>query len=103
MHPALQTLCNAGVPIRAERAPPPTSGEMAVALREVAQLDLEPWVHEAVGAWVLAWAHEWPTHFRATFGGETEGTARWARAHTPDPGRYLKLRRIAISNLAGIL
>lgn len=116
---ALSVLVAAGAPVGGSFrvGPPPTPSQIASALRAVmlpplaakagaTRLEsdrLEPWVLEAVGAFTLGWAHEWPTSFGTEFGREALGVTAWARAHTPDAGRYLKLRRLAVSNLAGVL
>lgn len=57
---------------------------------------------EALAAWVFAWHHHWPDGFRRAF---DDGSAllAWATANTADTNRYLKLRRIAIENLAQVL
>lgn len=57
---------------------------------------------EALAAWIFAWHHHWPDGFRHAFGEGNELLA-WATMQVADTGRYLKLRRIAIENLAQVL
>lgn len=69
----------------------------------ISQIESEPWISEALGAYLLAWLHEWPVAFSEAFGTSTSEVIAWSQRHTPDRNRYLKLRRMAIANLAGIL
>ena len=57
---------------------------------------------EALAAWIFAWCHHWPDGFRRAFG-EGNALLAWAAAQLADIDRYLKLRRIAIENLAQVL
>jgi len=110
---ALSLLIRAGLPLVAtgpsdpadqHAKGKPTAGEMAAAtLAILPSTTLAPWMLEAVGAFLLAWAHEWPGSFQASFGARGRDVGTWAREHTPDAGRYLKLRRMAIANLASVL
>jgi hypothetical protein len=71
------------------------------ALREVAAspgLDVAPLL-----AWLRAWQQHWGTSFLTTFGAEGAGIVDRLRARLDDENRYLKLRRIAIENLAALL
>jgi hypothetical protein len=71
------------------------------ALREVAAspgLDVAPLL-----AWLRAWQQHWGSHFRRTLGAEGEELVEGLRARLDDENRYLKLRRIAIENLAALL
>jgi len=54
-------------------------------------------------AWLSAWRHHWPEHFEKTLGPTGHATIERLRASLGDPNRYLKLRRIAIANLAKVL
>lgn len=54
-------------------------------------------------AWLRAWQQHWGTSFRATFGVEGDQIVGTLRARLDDENRYLKLRRIAIENLALVL
>jgi hypothetical protein len=58
---------------------------------------------EALAAWIFAWQHHWPRSFAATLGNAATAVTAWAADHTTDANRYLKLRRIAIENLARVL
>lgn len=58
---------------------------------------------EALAAWLFAWHDHWPAAFASTFGGEARAIVEWASAAISDGGRYIKLRRIALENLAQIL
>jgi hypothetical protein len=64
----------------------------------LASEDLVPYA-----AWLAAWEHHWPTRFHTVFGDAGRDLASRLRARVEDPNRFLKLRRIAIENLAGIL
>ncbi len=55
---------------------------------------------EALAAFILAWRGHWPSSFAGVLG---DDEISWAEQHRADAGRYLKLRRIAIANLAHIL
>lgn len=57
---------------------------------------------EALAALIVAWRHHWPAGFARVFA-EAGTLAAWATAQLPDDNRYLKLRRIAIENLAHVL
>lgn len=58
---------------------------------------------EALAAFVFAWHHHWPRVFQGVFGDAGSGLLAWAGQQFSDDGRYLKLRRIAIENLAHVL
>ena len=58
---------------------------------------------EALGAFVLAWKNGFPTSFIAAFGCDAGRLSDWAMAAIGDQNRYLKLRRIALANLATVL
>ncbi|HEY0480716.1 MAG TPA: hypothetical protein VGD37_24545 [Kofleriaceae bacterium] len=58
---------------------------------------------EALAAWIFAWQHHWPQSFAAKLGDAAASTTEWAARHTLDANRYLKLRRIALENLARLL
>lgn len=58
---------------------------------------------EALAAFVFAWHHHWPRVFQGAFGEAGSGLLAWAGQQFSDDGRYLKLRRIAIENLAHVL
>ncbi len=100
----LETLMAAGVPLGGPRAASvviPDGRELLAALDAgEARLDVDERV--ALAAWLAAFAHHWPSRFAAVLG--PEGAARLAalRRGVVDRNRYLKLRRIAIENLASM-
>jgi hypothetical protein len=61
---------------------------------------LEVAERECLGAWLAAFRHHWPDQFAAVLGSDGELALQRLQAHLDDPNRYLKLRRIAIENLA---
>jgi hypothetical protein len=58
---------------------------------------------EALAAFVFAWHQHWPGAFDTAFGEHGASLVGWAGQQFTDDNRYLKLRRIAISNLAHVL
>ena len=58
---------------------------------------------EPLLAWLRAWQHHWPESFENTLGADGKNLVLRLRAADHDAGRYLKLRRIAIENLARVL
>jgi hypothetical protein len=52
---------------------------------------------------VFAWHQHWPESFDRALGRDAGDVVDWATRHAVDEGRYLKLRRIALENLAQIL
>lgn len=107
---AWKTLREAGVPIGAAR-PRPRPGALEPsrlhhALDDVrATLDaLTDSEREALYAWLRAFQHHWPERYRRLLGrrgSDLESALERALAEA-DPNRYLKLRRIAVDNLAAI-
>jgi hypothetical protein len=98
-----QVLMDAGLPDGAIRPPPRTldAARARDAVREVVgspDLDVAP-----LFAWLRAWQQHWGTSFEATFGAEGVEIVERLRARLKDESRYLKLRRIAIENLANVL
>jgi hypothetical protein len=73
-----------------------------VGVREVLR-ELEPGRVAPLMAWLSAWRHHWSDHFDRTFGAEGPVYIRELAQRLEDPNRYLKLRRIAIANLAKLL
>ena len=57
---------------------------------------------EALAAFVFAWHDHWPTVFAHEYRADSDAILAWSSRHAIDDGRYLKLRRIAIENLARI-
>jgi hypothetical protein len=58
---------------------------------------------EALAAYVFAWHQHWPASFASELGDDAEAVIAWATLNAIDENRYLKLRRIALENLARIL
>jgi hypothetical protein len=58
---------------------------------------------DALAAFVRAWRQHWPSSFAAALGERGAAVLAWADAHVGDANRYLKLRRIALENLAQVL
>lgn len=54
-------------------------------------------------AWLSAFHHHWPTRFHALFGAAGAELLIALRGELTDENRYLKLRRIAVENLSGVL
>lgn len=96
-----------GLPTGAIRARPaaldPVLARAAVARCADPRAELPADVREPLLAWLRAWQHHWPASFDEVLG--EAGRAALARLDVPglDANRYLKLRRIAIENLASIL
>lgn len=105
MDAAWEQLKLAGVPIGAaqpRRATPPDSAAirrafdtLAGSLDEIPLSDREPLL-----AWLRAVLRHWPSRTAELVGPAGERVRAWLEAQPLDPGRYLKLRRIAIANLA---
>ena len=80
-----------------------------MALREaIARLGRQPALvppesTEPMLAWLRALLLHWPSRFRELAGPEGERLIAELEARLFDPNRYLKLRRIAIENLAELL
>lgn len=74
------------------------------AIDAIAQEELIPnRESEILFAWLMAWRHHWPNRFTETFSENGASLLIRLQQTTIDPNRYLKLRRIAIENLAQIL
>ena len=52
---------------------------------------------------MFAWHQHWPDSFASELGDDAEAVVAWATLNAIDENRYLKLRRIALENLARIL
>lgn len=91
----------AGVPIGAARPParrwPPEAEVRDAFLAAIAAGLDDPTPH---AAWAAAFAHHWPSRFGALFGPAGPALLAGLRARVDDRNRFLKLRRIAIANLA---
>jgi len=64
--------------------------------------DLDPTGTDALAAWLSAFKHHWPTAFAEMLGEVGESTLNLLLPKVA-LNRYLKLRRIAIANLANLL
>lgn len=99
-----QILRDGGLPLALPRSGNrPTIEQLATALRTA--IDSEPRGRDAdaLAAFAAAWSQHWPTSFAHACDERVLEVEAWIRNHTPDRNRYLKLRRIAIENLATIL
>lgn len=81
----------------------PSIDELAAATRTAIVEPPQGRDAEALAAWLLGWQHHWPASFAAAFAGDGAALLAWASGQFSDDGRYLKLRRLAIANLATIL
>jgi hypothetical protein len=68
---------------------------VAASVDEIAPADREPLL-----AWLRAVLRHWPSRSAELVGPAGERLRVWLEAQPLDVGRYLKLRRIAIANLA---
>jgi len=107
MRDAWGVLVDLGLPDGAVR-PAPTAGFDAVgAARAVNEIARDASLEDArvapLLAWLRAWQHHWGDHFEQTLGAEGSTLVRRLQQRLDDPNRYLKLRRIAIENLASLL
>lgn len=104
MNDAWQILRDGGLPLAL-----PASGrsrssqELATATRAAIAQQPTGRDAEALAAFVFAWHHHWPGSFEHELGADADAVVAWAARNTLDQGRYLKLRRIALENLAHIL
>ena len=99
-----QILHRAGLPMAGERdGAPPSQEEIAEAMRAVIATRITGRERDALVAFIDAWQQHWPTSFARSLGGDATAVARWSEAHRGDEGRRLKLRRIALANLATTL
>ena len=101
---AWQILRDGGLPLATPRSGVGTSAvELSVATRAAIASRPTGRDAEALAAWVFAWSDHWPTTFAAQFGADASSIIDWASRAANDDGRYIKLRRLAIENLALIL
>ena len=101
-----RVLMEAGVPLGAPRQPPrqlPSGSRMRLALDLlVADLSgLRTVEREALAAWLCAWSSHWPSSFRERLSEEGGRALAMLSKCELDEGRHVKLRRIAVANLAG--
>jgi len=107
MSDAWKLLIDLGLPDGAPR-PPPTGRidpvAVKVAVLEVARTPTLTVAKVApLLAWLRAWRHHWPARFAEVFGDMQPEFLDALQKRLDDKNRYLKLRRIAIANLAHIL
>lgn len=101
---AWQILRDGGLPLAMRRSDRRSSpGELAAAAQIAIASDPSGREAEALAAFVLAWHQHWPTSFTTAHGAHASEVIAWARDNTHDANRYLKLRRIALENLATVL
>ncbi len=103
---AWRTVERGGLPIAgADRSgPAPSAEELARSVTRLVRA--QPGAHrerEALAAFVLAWADQWPHTFALALGDEAAHVVAWAEATATDADRRIKLRRIAIEHLAHVL
>lgn len=106
MRAAWDVLVRGGVPLAGRPAgPPPSETELADAVRTALRAPPPAGSREAdaLRAFLLAWRAHWPTSWAAAFATEETAVGPWAEWGDHDPGRIVKLRRIAIESLATIL
>lgn len=104
-----EALCAWGVPGQAARARPARAWEGAsvralFAAAHASRFEgFDQTMRECLLAWLRGFRHHWPDRFEATLGSEGDAAIAALDDAAVDPGRYLKLRRIAIENLASIV
>ena len=101
MADAWQILRDAGLPLatpRTERLP--SIAELGAAVRAAVAQQPTGREADALAAFVFAWRQHWPTSFEDAC---DDTILDWAERNRRDPNRFLKLRRIALANLASVL
>jgi hypothetical protein len=99
-----QLLRNGGLPLALARSPvSPSEPDLAAAARAAIASHPVGRDADALAAWLLAWRDHWPTSFSRNFGGDADSAEAWAHDIASSDGRHIKLRRIALENLASIL
>lgn len=99
-----QILRDGGLPLAIERSGVTrTPRELAIATRAAIAEAPRGRDAEALSAFVFAWHQHWPASFATELGLYAEGVVEWAARTVTDANRYLKLRRIALENLAQVL
>lgn len=84
------------------RLPPAAELRFAVTWAEEHLAQLSAARRDPLRAWLRALRHHWPERFAGLFGETGERFVERLMAEPMDDNRYLKLRRIAIENLAGV-
>lgn len=107
MSDAWNLLLDLGLPDGAIRPPPTRRIESEVVRAAILEVVRSPDLTVAkvapLLAWLRAWNHHWPTRLMEVLGGDRKTILDDLGARLDDENRYLKLRRIAIANLSGIL
>jgi len=109
MPAAWEILCAWGVPAGAIRkipSGPLPAEQVAEALRTLVDAnlgELDRPQRECLFAWLRGFRHHWPRRFEAILGSTGHAALVALADAEADPNRYLKLRRIAIENLAASL
>ena len=96
-------LVDLGVPdgtVRPATAVRADSGRTRELIATAVARPLSPREREVLFAWLRGWKHHWPRSFAQCLGEVGESALTALEAAGIDAGRYLKLRRIAIENLA---
>lgn len=88
---------------RPHRLPRAEELQFAVAWAKEHLEELPDARRDPLRAWLRALRHHWPTRFADLFGEVGERFVEQLMAEPMDDNRYLKLRRIAIENLARVL
>jgi hypothetical protein len=86
--------------------PPPSSIDFDRVRAALAMIDLDVLdtaARTVLLGWLDGWRHHWPSRFAAELGELGETLHGALRARPFDRGRFVKLRRIATENLAGVL
>jgi hypothetical protein len=104
MDEAWQLLRDGGLPLAAaRRASRPSIQDLARAARAAIASEPRGRDAEALAAFLLAWHHHWPRSFATAHGTDALAVIEWAIRNVVDDNRYLKLRRIALENLADVI
>ena len=99
-----QILRDGGLPLAIERSGVTrTACELAIATRAAIAETPRGRDAEALSAFVFAWQQHWPASFATELGLDAGAVIEWAARAAIDANRYLKLRRIALENLAQVL
>jgi hypothetical protein len=99
-----QILRDGGLPLAAPgTGTRPSERELAKAVAAAIETDPSGRDAEALAAFILAWRAHWPASFAYAHGTAASAVIAWGEANAIDPNRYLKLRRIALENLANVL
>lgn len=72
------------------------------AVSKLAAAELKPTETDGLAAWLSGFGHHWPTAFHELLG-DVGVSSLQSLMPKVEPNRYLKLRRIAIANLANLL